>query len=123
MKEQVVLVNQFVGPSYTKGLIGFRYNNFSVPFVLGDHHDSEYHLTMSDITALAASYPSYISTFNRTVHRTYSNWGENVVEIGLCDLMMDNKLLLYRLYNGSEVPVRFKWIGDKWIPRERLTKR
>lgn len=123
MKEQVVVVNQFVGPSYTEGHIGFRYDSAVVPFVIGDHYDSEYHITMNDINQLASTYPTYLSPFNRKTHKTVQNWGENIVEIGLCRLMMDNKLLLEREYNGYMVPVRFKWLGDMWKPRERTTKR
>jgi hypothetical protein len=50
MKEVDVLVNGMVGPSYEKGHIGFRYNQKPVPYAIGNHYGSIYHVDMVLLT-------------------------------------------------------------------------
>ncbi|WP_153127257.1 hypothetical protein [Peribacillus tepidiphilus] len=122
MEERVVKVNQFVGPSYTNGLFGFRFNQQIVPYSIGAHYGSIYHINMSMIERLAAEFPAYIKAFNKKVDKA-SEWGPQT-EIGLCKLMMDGKLKCIRKdENGEDVLVHFTWDGPIWVPKNRPTKR
>ena len=122
MEEKIVLVNEFVGPSYTNGLFGFRYHQEVVPFNIGNHHGAIYHLNMSTIESLAVEFPTYITAFDRKRDKV-SEWGPQT-EIGLCKLMMEGKLRILREEgNGEKVTVLFFWEGPMWIPRNRPTKR
>ncbi|WP_108668955.1 hypothetical protein [Peribacillus acanthi] len=122
MEERILKVNEFVGPSYTNGLFGFRYNQEPVSYYIGDHHGSIYHLNMSMIEALATDFPAYIVVFDHKTDKV-SEWGPQT-EIGLCKLMMDGKMNLVRKNkNGEELLIRFIWEGPIWIPKNRPTKR
>lgn len=122
VEERIIKVNEFVGPSYTNGLFGFRYNQELVPFSIGDHHGSPYHLDMGLIEALSSDFPEYITMFNPKREKV-SEWGPQT-EIGLCKLMLDEKMKWIRKNNdGEEILVHFIWDGLIWQPKNRPTKR
>ena len=94
MEEQIVKVNAFVGPSYTDGFIGFRYDQEVVPYSLGNHHGSVYHLNMGIIELFSSYFPNCITSFDRKKDRV-SEWGPKT-EIGICKLMMEDKMKLHK---------------------------
>jgi len=114
LREVVVVVNQFVCMNYTKGKIGFRFDGGVIPFEIGFVDNSAYHIDSDDLNYLQQLYPQNFPSFNRRLHLSKKNWGENVIERNLCKLMMHNKLVLRRTYKEEETNIRFKWVGPVW---------
>ncbi|RUL45640.1 hypothetical protein [Lysinibacillus antri] len=121
MAEITAKVNEFVGPTYTKGYIGFRYNGTVVPYYIGNYSDTAYHLDMVSIDMLANNFPQYIQSKEKGMKAT--DWGYKT-EIGLCKLMLDNKLkLVMPNEKGERILVNFEWEGSLWDPHNRPTRR
>ena len=120
MKEAEVLVNGMVGPSYEKGHIGFRYNQKPVPFSLGNHAGSIYHVNMEILERLN---DRHIGNFKPLDKKRKNVWVYET-EVELCRLMMEGKLNLIRKdKSGEDVLVHFRWEGPMWNPEKRKTKR
>jgi hypothetical protein len=120
MKEVEVLVNGLVGPSYEKGHIGFRYNQKPVPYALGNHYGSVYHINLEIIESFI---DSHLGNFRPLDKNNLNQWGHET-EIELCRLMMEGKLNLIRKdESGEDVLVHFIWEGPMWDPKIRKTKK
>jgi hypothetical protein len=120
--EKIVEVDQFTGPCYSEGIIVFYRNGETVPFGKKEKKSYVYHIDMEDIDELALQYPEYIPSFNKKIYKSRTTWGYDV-EKGLCKLMIENKLSLYRDYQGERIKISYRWVGPEWNPLTRPTRR
>ena len=120
-EEYVVAVNQFVGPSYEKGRIGFRFQKGVVPFVIGSHDGSKYHMEMKDLQLFMKKGEEWITPFEE-YEGNLIEWGKHEVEVKLSRFMKKG-LKVHRLLEERPVTVKFLWVGEEWNPKTRPTKR
>jgi len=131
VEQKVITVNAFKGQSYGyKGnevIIALHYYGSPVLFPIKHPENTTtygpYHLNYEHIKRLRDQYPDYIPARDDLYYEgSVTDWGYDVEE-GLCDLMLEGKLVLEREKNGQQYELTFKWDGERWDAEEGRKKK
>ncbi|WP_341285555.1 hypothetical protein [Priestia megaterium] len=131
MEQKTITVDKFKGQSYGyKGnevIIAFHYGESPVLFPINHPENTKrygtYHLNYEHIKKLREQYPDYIPARDDLYYKgSVTDWGYDVEE-GLCQLMLEEKLIVEREKNGQLYELTFKWNGDPWDAEEGRKKK